>query len=104
MQVLVHTDHNIEGSEGLTAHVKDVVEGSMGRFGDRITRVEVHLGDETGHKTGEHARRCMMEVRLASHQPTVVTHHAVSVDEAIAGAADKALGAVENLVGRLDHR
>ncbi len=104
MQIQVHTDHNIQGSEQLTAHVKDVVEASMDRFGDRITRVEVHLGDETSHPTGEHARRCMMEVRLAGHQPTAVTHHAVSVDEALAGATDKLLGVVESLVGRLDHR
>jgi hypothetical protein len=104
MQIHFHTDHNIEGSEKLTAHVKDVVEASMDRFGARITRVEVHLGDETSHPNGEHARRCMMEVRLSGHQPTAVIHHAVSVDEAIAGATDKLVGVVESLVGRLDHR
>lgn len=104
MQVQVNTDHNVEGHEALAAHVRGVVESSMSRFGERITRVEVHLGGEGGEKHGAQDKRCMMEARLAGHEPTAVTHHAASLDEAIRGASSKLVSAVEHLVGRLDHR
>ncbi len=49
MQIQVNTDKNIAGSEDLQQQVEGVVEGHLGRFGDRITRVEVHVnGDKPG--------------------------------------------------------
>ena len=65
MQVQVHTDNHVNGSAGLTAHVESVVTGALDRFGNRVTRVEVHIGDENGHKGGEHDKRCAMEARLS---------------------------------------
>ena len=104
MQIQIHTDHNVHGHEPLSEHVRGVVESSMSRYGERITSVIVHLGDENGAKNGQHDRRCMMEARLAGHSPTAVTHHAVSIDEAIEGASHKLVSALDSLTGRLDHR
>ena len=104
MQIQINTDHNIEGREALAAHVKSVVESVLERVSDRITRVEVHLGDENGKKNGQDDKRCMMEARLAGHQPTAVTHHAVTLDLAVNGAADKLLVSIEHTLGRLQGR
>lgn len=104
MQVQVHTDANIEGREGLIAHVTSVVEDSLARFRGRITRVEVHLGDENSHKTGQADKRCMMEARLEGRPPAAVTHHAPSVHQAVDGAAEKLLRLLESTLGRLDDR
>lgn len=104
MQILVNTDNNIEGRDALTAHVTGVLEGAFSRFRDRITRIEVHLGDENGHKSGQHDKRCMLEARLEGRPPTAVTHNAETVDQAIHGAADKLERALETILGRLRDR
>lgn len=104
MQILVNTDNNIEGRERLTAHVTGVLEGAFDRFRDRITRIEVHLSDENGGKTGQDDKRCMLEARLEGRQPTAVTHNAESLDQAIHGAADKLERALESILGRLRDR
>lgn len=105
MQIQINTDDHVDGTEALGRHVRAVVQTTMNRFSDRISRVEVHLGDENGHKGGPMDKRCMMEVRLEGRQPTAVTHHADTIHQAIAGAADKLERAVENVLGRLrdDH-
>jgi ribosomal subunit interface protein len=104
MQVQINTDSNIEGSEQLSEHVRSVVDTTLSRYADRITRVEVHLGDENGGKSGQNDKRCVMEARLEGRQPTAVTHHAASLDLAIDGAADKLLRALESTIERLRER
>lgn len=105
MQIQLNTDHNIPGVEALGAHVNTVVETALSRFAHQITRVEVHLSDETGGKGGPGSIRCVMEVRIDGHQPIAVTDDAGSVHQAIAGAATKIEHAVGHLLGRLhdDH-
>ena len=73
MQIQVNTDHTIEGHEALAAQIRGVVENALSRVSDHITRVEVHLTDERGPKSGKNDKRCMMEARLAaspSRSPT----------------------------------
>jgi ribosome-associated translation inhibitor RaiA len=103
MQVLVHTDNHIKGSDDLSSRVEATVDGALERFGEQVTRVEVHLHDLNGHKHGID-KRCVMEARIAGHQPLAVTHDAASLDDAIAGAADKLENSLDHTLGRLDHR
>jgi hypothetical protein len=103
MQVLLNTDHNIEGREGLAAHIEGVVVSALSHFSQHVTRVEVHLSDENGDKAGTRDKRCMMEARIEGHQPSAVTHHAATVDEAVHGAAGKLERSLESTLGRL-HR
>jgi hypothetical protein len=104
MQIKINTDHNIHGREKLADEVRSVVEGALVRFSDRITRVEVHLADESSHhKSGKDDKRCMMEARLAGRQPTAVTHHAATLELAVEGAAAKLKRTVESTLGREEH-
>lgn len=104
MKVQLNTDSNIDADERLHEHVQSVVEDSLDRFRDQVTRVEVHLADENADKGGDRDKRCMMEARLQGRRPTAVTHHAGSVREAIDGAADKLLRALESELGRIGRR
>jgi magnesium-transporting ATPase (P-type) len=70
---------------------------------EHVTRVEVHLSDENGEKTGGRDKRCMMEARLEGHQPIAVTDEADSLDGAIVGAADKLKSSVDHTLSRLNH-
>jgi ribosome-associated translation inhibitor RaiA len=101
MQIQINTDHNIEGHEALSARVRGVVESALSRISEHITRVEVHLSDESGHKTSPNDKRCMMEARLEGHQPLAVTHNAANVEQAVNGAADKLTRLIESTLGRL---
>ncbi len=104
MQIQVNTDSHIEGHEKLASHVKHVVQSALGRFGDRITRVEVHLSDQNGDKTGQEDKRCTMEVRLKGRQPTAISHDAATLAKAVDGAASRAQRSIESTLGRLhDH-
>ncbi len=102
MLVHVNTDNHIHGSETLTTQVEAEVSGAVGRFGEQITRVEVHLHDLNGHKGGID-KRCVMEARIAGHQPVAVTHEAGSIHDAISGASEKLEHALAHTLGKLDH-
>ncbi len=99
MHIEFSTDNKIAGNDELAAHVKRVVEQALGRFSDRISRVEVHLSDLNGQKGGHDDKRCMMEVRLDGRQPTAVTHQAATFDQAISGASGKLKRSVESTLG-----
>jgi len=101
MQIQIETDHNIDGHEALSVHIREVVTHAMAHEAAHITRIEVHLSDENGPKAGPKAMRCAMEARLEHHQPLNMTFDAETVHQAIAGAADKLARLVEQTVGRL---
>jgi len=63
---------DMDKSDAIEAKVREAVEKAVGRFGDRVTRVEVHLGDVNAHKKGPDDKRCMMEARPAGSKPVVV--------------------------------
>ena len=101
MQVQINTDHNIEGHEALAAQVRGLVEKALSRISDHITRVEVHLSDESGNKTSHNDKRCVMEARLEGRQPIAVTYQAATLDQAVDGAVDKLARLIESTLGRL---
>ena len=103
MHILVNTDNNITGSENLTRQVEGVVEGTLSRFGDRITRIEVHLTDvSNSSKSSDNDKRCVMEARLAGLQPITVSSQASSLDQALDSAADKLEKTIDRTLGRLE--
>jgi ribosome-associated translation inhibitor RaiA len=102
MDILVNTDSNIDGHEELTTHVESMVEGALSRISDQITRVEVHLSDQNGDKSGQHDKRCMMEAHPKGLRPTAVTHQAASLGEAVDGAAGKLQRSLETTLEKRD--
>ena len=101
MQVQINTDHNIQGHDALARQVTAVVEGALSRFRDRVTRIEVHLSDVNGGKTGLDDKRCLLEARLAGLQPIAVSHQAPTVEQAVDGAAEKLKSALDTKIGRM---
>ena len=103
MQIQINTDHTIEGREALSAHIRSVVEKTLGHLASHVTRVEVHVADENGAKTIGNDKRCTMEARLEGRPPAAVTHHAATVHDAVNGAADKLASLIDDTLGRLQH-
>jgi len=105
MQVLLNSDHNIRGDLRLTEIVEAEVDRTLGRFTERITRIEVHVNDvNSSAKKGTVDKRCQMEARLRGLQPVSVSHHAGSLMEAITGAAEKLEKSLDRQFGRLEAR
>ena len=101
MKIQINTDRNLEGREALFAHIRKVVEHALTHQSEHITRVEVHVADENGPKSGPKDMRCTMEARLERQQPTAVTFDAETVHQAVDGAAEKLARLVASTLGRL---
>ena len=98
MQIQVNTSNGITNKDALERWAATEIKQNLGRFVVDVTRVEVHL-------SGGSDKCCVMEARLAHHQPLAVTQHAGSLDEAFRGASDKLKRLIENTLGRLhNHR
>lgn len=104
MLVILNTDHHLTASDDLQARVEADVAAALDRFGERVTRVEVHLNDENSGKAGAADKRCMMEARLRGHSPVAVTARAEDYELAVAAASDKLARALASAFGRLDDR
>ena len=105
MIVQIHTDPNIESSESLKAQVEALVATAVARFAERVSRVQVHLGDENSRsKGGANDKRCMMEARLDGRPPVAVTQQAPTLEQALNGAADKLERSFGSMLDRLRDR
>ena len=100
MQIQVNTDNNIEGREKLAAWIRGTVETALSRESEHITRVEVHLTDENGDKSGQNDKCCVMEARLEGRQPIAVTDRSDTLEQAVNGATGKLTRLIESTLGR----
>ena len=73
----------------------------LGRFADKVTRVEIHLSDVNSQKGGENDKRCLMEARVTNRQPVAVTEQAATRDQAVDGAAQKLKRSLDSTLGKL---
>ena len=96
MQVLVHCEDPICGDTELMRRVEGVITGTLERFGEPLTRVEVWLRDLNTAKPGDRDKICRLEARLAGAEPLSAEHEAPTLAEAIHVAAGK----LERLVER----
>jgi ribosome-associated translation inhibitor RaiA len=101
MQININTDKTIQRNQGLEDHVNAVVKAAVERFGEHITRVEVHLSDENSQKSADGGNRCLLEARVTGYQPIAVSNHSATLHQAISGAADKLKRAIDSALGRI---
>ncbi len=86
----VEVSANTDGADKAEwfASITADVEAAFGRYRNRLTRVDVHLSDENGPKSGIDCR-CTLEARPVGRPPLVVSHHAEGFDEAVKEAIEK---------------
>lgn len=101
MTIQFNTDHNIQGLESLEAKMNAIITDEMSRFSDQITRIEVFLSDENGHKKGNNDKKCILEARLEGMQPLAVSDHANNHEVAVKGALVKLKTVIETRLGQL---
>ena len=89
MKIQINTDKNIEGHERLETYFSGELEKGLARFEEKITRAELHIGDENGEKFSLNDKKCVIEVRTAKLQPLTVTEHSDTLEKAFQGALAK---------------
>ena len=89
MLIQINTDNTLENNARLQQYFSNELETSLARFSDRITRIDVHFGDENGEKYADDDKRCLIEVRLAGMNPLAATNHADTLEKAFQGAVTK---------------
>ena len=105
MQVQVNSNHTIDTGESMERWATGQLSDALERFKKDITSIEVHLSDQNADKVSADHKRCVMQARLAHHDPIAVNHNASTIDEAFRGATEKLKRALEHAMGKLrDHR
>ena len=104
MQVQVNTGNGVQNKEALDRWATDFLNEELARFRQELTRIEVQLTDENRGKGGPDDKRCMLEARLTGREPVAVNHQAATMDEAIRGATNKLVRAIEHIFGKLDRQ
>lgn len=100
MKVRIAHDDHIRSSQARGEEIEGLIEDTLGRFGESIMSVQVHLSDENGPRFTPGDKRCLLEARLRRHEPIVVSHHADSVRQAVSGAAAKLERAIAHTLER----
>jgi ribosome-associated translation inhibitor RaiA len=104
MEINVNTDNTIDRHQGLDERVRENVETAIGRFGEHVRRVDVHLSNENSQKQEDGSNYCMMEARVTGYAPVVVHAHAENLHLSISNAASKLQRALDHALGRLNDK
>jgi hypothetical protein len=99
MQIRVHADEHVDSNQELIFRVEGVVEGSLHRYEDRVTLVEVHLTRHVPHHPGDRDMCCRMEAHFSALKPLEVSHEALTLTEAIHAASAKLERAIHTALG-----
>lgn len=101
MQIQINTTNDVEGRAALLSHAEDQVRQRLSRFESRLTRIEMHLGDENGARNTAGDKRCVLEARPTGLAPVTVTDHGNTLEEAMSGALKKIVNSLETTFGKL---
>lgn len=103
MTTQVNSDNTIKVDASLKNFVRAEISRILGRFEDRLTRVEVHLSDINSRKTGPPDKRCLVEARPAGARPISTSAVAARLDTAVGQALRKMQRSLTSFFGRQSH-
>jgi ribosome-associated translation inhibitor RaiA len=101
MQIQINTDNHIPMHAALSNSIESELHRVLERFKKQLTRIEVHLSDENGEKSGAQDKRCLLEVRPKNHQALIVREDSAHIQTAVSGAANKMQRLLETTYGRI---
>lgn len=100
MQIQINTDRNLEVRQAFADELKAEILEKLHRYADQVSRVELHLSDINAARATPSDKRCVMEARVDGLPPVAVAHDAQSLRQAVHGATDKLLRAIDSALGR----
>ena len=103
MTIQINSDSNLTVHTEFRTQLQSQISEDLSRFSEHITRLEVHLSDENGHKDALNDKRCLVEARLEGMKPIAVTNIANNHEQAVDGAIEKLITTLETKFGRLNN-
>ena len=100
MQFQFNSDNQTDVGAEVAARVEEIARARLARLADRLTRVEVHLGEADGAHASGDEKRCTIEARPAGMDPVSASHHSADIEAAVTGAADKLLSVLDRQIGK----
>jgi hypothetical protein len=88
-------------SPALDERTRETLMSALGHLAERLTRVEVHLGDENSRKAGPADKRCMLEARPKGLDPIAVEVFGADYYGVVHEAAGKLRRALQHRFERL---
>ena len=101
MTIQINTDNTLNGEKRSTDFFSSQIAEALQRFESHITRIEVHLKDESGRKDGFNDVSCLLEARIEGRKPIAITNQANTMNIAVTGAIDKIKTAIESILGKI---
>jgi hypothetical protein len=102
MQIQVNFG-SIPSSAALSEHVENELLDALAHLTDRLTRIEVHLGDtNSAARHGPEDKRCLLEARPKGLNPIAVEHFGDDIYETVTTAAGKLRRALTTRFEKLD--
>jgi ribosome-associated translation inhibitor RaiA len=101
MQIQINSGNTIPMHAALSASIEADLHSTLERFESQLTRVEVHISDENGDKSGPRDKRCLLEVRPRNYRSLTVSNESADIQTAVSGAAGKMERLLETTFGRL---
>ena len=101
MQIQVNSGNSLPVDDELIHTAESIARRSLGRFEERLTRLEIHVNDLNSHKGGAQDKRCQIEARPAGMDPVSASHDADNIEAAMRGAAQKLERLLDTTFGRL---
>jgi len=101
MNIQLNTDNNLTLKEEYADKLNAILNNEFDRFSEFLTRIEVHLSDENGHKKSSDDKKCMLEARLKGRQPAAVSAFGNTYDMAVSGAINKLKASLDTITGKI---
>lgn len=89
-------------TEAMREHITSHIESALHAVADRLTRIEVHLGDTNASKGGPDDKRCMIEARPKGGDPIAVEHFGSDVYDTVEETASKLRRALQTKFEKQD--
>ena len=104
MTIQFNADNHLTVHEEFRDKLNSSLSEGLYRFSEHITKLEVHLSDENGQKSGQNDKKCLLQARIEGSSPIVVSAGANNYQVAVYSAIDKLNSSLDSFFGRLkDH-
>ncbi len=101
MQIQINPGPGVHVSEALEQRIRESLQTVERRFGDHLTRIEVHFQDVNGPKGGEVNKHCRLEARPRGLDPVLAENSADDAYDAVRGASRKLERVLDHRLGKL---
>ena len=101
MKIQINADVSSNNHVEVNKMVETIISGQLRRFEEHISRIDVHLSDDSGNKSGINDKKCIIEARVDGKNPCVVSDYSDTYEKAVTGAVAKVKSSLTSIIERM---